>query len=64
MYVPVVVEQTSQGERSYDLYSRLMKDRIIFLSGQVEDTMANSLIAQLLFLEAEDPDKDIYMYIN
>ncbi|KXB89952.1 ATP-dependent Clp endopeptidase, proteolytic subunit ClpP [Veillonellaceae bacterium DNF00751] len=64
MYVPVVVEQTSQGERSYDLYSRLMKDRIIFLSGQVEDTMANSLIAQLLFLEAEDPDKDIYLYIN
>ena len=64
MYVPLVIEQTEQGERSYDIYSRLLKDRIVFLSGQVEDHMANVLIAQLLFLEAEDPDKDIYLYIN
>ena len=64
MYVPLVIEQTERGERSYDIYSRLLKDRIVFLSGQVEDHMANVLIAQLLFLEAEDPDKDIYLYIN
>lgn len=63
-YVPVVVEQTSHGERSYDIYSRLLKDRIIFLDGQIEDHMANVIIAQLLFLEAEDPDKDIHLYIN
>ncbi len=64
MYVPIVVEQSGRGERSYDIYSRLLKDRIIFLSGQVEDNMANLIIAQMLFLEAEDPDKDIYLYIN
>lgn len=63
-YVPIVVEQTSHGERSYDIYSRLLKDRIIFLDGQIEDPMANVIIAQLLFLEAEDPDKDIHLYIN
>ena len=63
-YVPMVVEQTGRGERSYDIYSRLLKDRIIMLSGQVEDGMASSIVAQLLFLEAEDPDADIYMYIN
>lgn len=63
-YVPIVVEQTSRGERSYDIYSRLLKDRIIFLDGQIEDRMANVIIAQLLFLEAEDPKKDIYLYIN
>lgn len=63
-YVPIVVEQTSHGERSYDIYSRLLKDRIIFLDGQIEDHMANVTIAQLLFLEAEDPDKDIHLYIN
>lgn len=63
-YVPMVVEQSSQGERAYDIYSRLLKDRIIFLSGEVEDNMANTIVAQMLFLEAEDPDKDIYLYIN
>ncbi|WP_301872369.1 ATP-dependent Clp endopeptidase proteolytic subunit ClpP [uncultured Dialister sp.] len=63
-YVPIVVEQTAQGERSYDIYSRLLKDRIIFLGGQIEDHMANVIIAQLLFLEAEDPSKDIHLYIN
>ena len=63
-YVPIVVEQTSHGERSYDIYSRLLNDRIIFLYGQIEDHMANVIIAQLLFLEAEDPDKDIHLYIN
>ena len=63
-YVPIVVEQTSHGERSYDIYSRLLKDRIIFLDGQIEDHMANVIIAQLLFLEAEDPDKDIHLHIN
>ena len=62
--VPIVVEQTSRGERSYDIYSRLLKDRIIFLGEQVEDHMASLIIAQLLFLEAEDPDKDIFLYIN
>lgn len=63
-YVPVVVERTSKGERSYDIYSRLLKDRIIMLSGEIEDGMASAIVAQLLFLEAEDPDKDIYLYIN
>lgn len=64
MYVPIVVEQTGRGERSYDIYSRLLKDRIIFLSGPIDDTVANLVVAQLLFLEAEDPDKDIHLYIN
>ena len=63
-YVPMVVEQSGQGERAYDIYSRLLKDRIIFLSGEVEDNMANTIVAQMLLLEAEDPDKDIYLYIN
>ena len=63
-YVPIVVEQTARGERSYDIYSRLLRDRIIFLDGQIEDHMANVIIAQLLFLEAEDPSKDIHLYIN
>ena len=63
-YIPVVVEQTSRGERSYDIYSRLLKDRIIFLSDQVNDVTASLVVAQLLFLEAEDPDKDIHFYIN
>ncbi|MBG9984709.1 ATP-dependent Clp endopeptidase proteolytic subunit ClpP [Aerococcaceae bacterium DSM 111022] len=62
--VPTVIENTARGERAYDIYSRLLKDRIIMLSGQVEDNMANSIIAQLLFLDAQDPDKDIYLYIN
>ena len=62
--VPMVVEQTSRGERSYDIYSRLLKDRVIFLVGPVEDHMANLIVAQLLFLESEDPDKDISIYIN
>ena len=62
--VPMVVEQTSRGERSYDIYSRLLKERIIFLNGPVEDTMSSLICAQLLFLESENPDKDIYMYIN
>ncbi len=62
--VPVVVEQTNRGERSYDIYSRLLKDRIVFLGDQVTDHLANLVIAQLLFLEADDPDKDIYLYIN
>ena len=62
--VPTVIENTSRGERAYDIYSRLLKDRIIMLSGPVEDNMANSIIAQLLFLDAQDPDKDIYLYIN
>ena len=61
---PMVVEQSGQGERAYDIYSRLLKDRIIFLGGEVEDNMANTIVAQMLFLEAEDPDKDIYLYIN
>lgn len=63
-YVPIVVEQTSKGERSYDIYSRLLKERIIFVCGEIEDHMANLIVAQLLFLEAENPDKEIYMYIN
>ena len=62
--VPYVIEQTGHGERSYDIYSRLLKDRIIFLGGEVTDDSANAIIAQLLFLEADDPKKDIYMYIN
>ena len=62
--VPIVVEQTAKGERSYDIYSRLLKERVIFLTGQVEDHMANLVVAQLLFLEPENPDKDIYIYIN
>lgn len=63
-YIPIVVEQTSKGERSYDIYSRLLKDRIVFVCGQIEDYMANIIVAQLLFLEAENPEKDINMYIN
>ncbi len=63
-YVPMVVEQTNQGERAYDIYSRLLKDRIIFLGGPIDDDVANIIVAQLLFLESEDPDKDIYLYIN
>jgi ATP-dependent Clp protease protease subunit len=63
-YVPIVVEQTSKGERSYDIYSRLLKERIIFVCGEFEDQMANLIVAQLLFLEAENPEKEIYMYIN
>ena len=62
--VPMVVEQSARGERSYDIYSRLLKERIIFLVGPVEDYMANLVAAQLLFLEAENPDKDIHLYIN
>ncbi|TQV86762.1 ATP-dependent Clp endopeptidase proteolytic subunit ClpP [Aliikangiella sp. M105] len=62
--VPMVVEQTAKGERSYDIYSRLLKERVIFLVGQVEDQMANLIVAQLLFLESENPDKDISLYIN
>jgi len=62
--IPIVVEQTPRGERSYDIYSRLLKDRIIFLGTQIDDATANTIIAQLLFLEASDPDKDIYIYIN
>ncbi len=62
--VPMVVEQTSRGERSYDIYSRLLKERVIFLVGQVEDHMANLVVAQLLFLESENPDKDIHLYVN
>ena len=62
--VPMVVEQTNKGERSYDIFSRLLKDRIIFLGGPIDDVVANLVVAQLIFLEAEDPDKDIYLYIN
>lgn len=62
--IPMVVEQTARGERAYDIYSRLLKERIIFLSGQVEDNMANLIVAQLLFLESENPEKDISIYIN
>ncbi|KRM88409.1 ATP-dependent Clp endopeptidase proteolytic subunit ClpP [Lacticaseibacillus thailandensis] len=64
MLVPTVIEQTSRGERAYDIYSRLLKDRIIMLSGEINDQMANSIIAQLLFLDAQDNTKDIYLYIN
>lgn len=63
-YIPYVVEQTSKGERSYDIFSRLLKDRIIFISGEIDDNTANLVVAQLLFLEAENPDKDINIYIN
>jgi len=63
-YIPYVVEQTGRGERSYDIYSRLLKDRIIMLSGEVNDQVASTIVAQLLFLEAQDPDKDIFFYIN
>jgi len=63
-YVPYVIEQTGRGERSYDIYSRLLKDRIIFMGSQVNSGVANSIVAQLLFLEADDPDKDIFLYIN
>lgn len=62
--IPMVIEQTSRGERSFDIYSRLLKERVIFLVGQVEDHMANLIVAQLLFLESENPDKDIHIYIN
>ncbi|TCL68527.1 ATP-dependent Clp protease protease subunit [Hydrogenispora ethanolica] len=62
--VPIVVEQTNRGERSYDIFSRLLKDRIVFIGGPIDDTMANLVIAQLLFLQSEDPDKDISVYIN
>ena len=64
MLIPMVVEQSGRGERSYDIYSRLLKERIIFLGGQIDDPLSNLIIAQLLFLESEDPDKDIHLYIN
>ena len=64
MLIPIVIEQSSRGERAYDIYSRLLKDRIVFLGNQVHDDMANTIIAQMLFLESEDPDKDINIYIN
>ena len=64
MLIPYVIEQTSRGERSYDIYSRLLKDRIIFLGTAIDDDVANSIIAQILFLEADDPDKEIHLYIN
>ncbi len=64
MVVPYVIERTGRGERSYDIYSRLLKDRIVMLSGEVNDAVASSIVAQFLFLEAEDPNKDIYLYIN
>lgn len=63
-YIPYVVEKTGRGERSYDIYSRLLKDRVIMLSGEINDAVASTVVAQLLFLEAEDPEKDIYIYIN
>lgn len=64
MLIPYVVEQTTRGERSYDIYSRLLQDRIVFLGGEIDSNMANLIVAQLLFLEADDPDKDISLYIN
>ncbi|MDF2684037.1 MAG: clpP, partial [Brevibacillus sp.] len=64
MLIPMVIEQTSRGERSYDIYSRLLKDRIILLGTEIDDEVANLIVAQLLFLQAEDPDKDISLYIN
>ncbi len=64
MYVPYVIEQTGRGERSYDIYSRLLKDRIVFIGDEINDPLANSVIAQMLFLESDNPDKDIYFYIN
>ena len=63
-YIPIVIEQTGRGERAYDIYSRLLKDRIVMLGAPIDDHIANLIIAQLLFLEAEDPEKDIYLYIN
>lgn len=63
-YVPIVVEQSNRGERAYDIYSRLLKDRIVFIGGAIDDSVANVVIAQMLFLESEDPEKDIYVYIN
>jgi ATP-dependent Clp protease protease subunit len=63
-YIPMVVEQSGRGERSYDIYSRLLKERVVFLVGPIDDMTANVVVAQLLFLEAENPDKDIYLYIN
>ncbi|MDR3589907.1 MAG: ATP-dependent Clp endopeptidase proteolytic subunit ClpP [Negativicutes bacterium] len=63
-FVPIVVEQSNRGERAYDIYSRLLKDRIVFIGGPIDDSVANVVIAQLLFLESEDPDKDIHLYIN
>ena len=62
--IPTVIEQSPRGERAYDIYSRLLKDRIIMLSGPIDDNVANSVVAQLLFLDAQDPEKDIYLYIN
>ena len=62
--IPMVIEQTNRGERSYDIYSRLLEDRIIMLSGEVNDALANTIVAQLLYLESKDPEKDIYLYIN
>ena len=62
--VPIVIEQTNKSERSYDIYSRLLEDRIIMLSGEVNDALANTIVAQLLYLESKDPEKDIYLYIN
>lgn len=64
MLIPMVVDQTANGERSYDIYSRLLEDRIIFLSGEINDQVANSIVAQLIYLEGKNPDKDIYLYIN
>ncbi len=64
MLIPIVIEQTPRGERAYDIYSRLLKDRIVFLGQEITDAVANTVIAQLLFLESEDPDKDIHLYIN
>ncbi|NPA49940.1 MAG: ATP-dependent Clp protease proteolytic subunit, partial [Thermodesulfobacteria bacterium] len=64
MYVPIVIEQTARGERAYDIYSRLLKERIVFIGAPIDDNVANLVIAQLLFLEAEDPDRDITLYIN
>lgn len=64
MYIPYVIEQTGRGERSYDIYSRLLKDRIVFIGDEITDTMANSVIAQMLFLESDNPEKDIFFYIN
>ena len=64
MLIPMVIEQSGRGERAYDIYSRLLKDRIIFLGQEIDDPIANTVVAQLLFLESEDPDKDIHLYIN
>jgi ATP-dependent Clp protease protease subunit len=64
IYPPYVIERTSRGERSYDIFSRLLMDRIVFMGATIDDTVANIIIAQLLFLQAEDPEKDIYLYIN